>query len=519
MLRSIIIITLAVLSQSLLSAQTIVIRIDEKQTVQKIENFGASGAWFSEGIGKYWPDEKKKRMAELLFSKAFDSSGIPRGIGLSAWRFNIGGGTAEQGDSSGISNPVKRVESFLSPAGTYDWTKQSGYMWFVREAARYKVEDLIAFSNTPPVQFNSNGLGFKLEKNYKTNLREDKYGAYAGFLVDFLKHFETEGIRFKYVSPVNEPQWDWSNKFGQMNQEGSPWINKDIYRIVAALDSALRAKKSSARIIFPEAATLPALYEGQGHASRQIQQFFDKSSPLYVGKFSTLLPVAAGHSYFTDKGDSAMISVRSRLRDTAEKYGVPFWQSEYSMLADGYKEGKTGRIPAIDCALFLAKIIHNDLSVANASAWQLWNAWEPSNAALDTRYCLLALKTNPANTDGDFTITKNLWAMGHFSRFIRPGMKRVVINRSDEGGPDYKPEQDVMVSAFANNKTVVVVAINYASAARSIDLQLPRSRRNQNRTRYLTTGEDKINMQPENIKTNQDLLLPPRSISTIVIPK
>lgn len=518
MLRTIILIFIFLLSHHFCPAQSIVVRVDTKQTIQTIANFGASGAWYSEGIGKYWPAEKKKRMAELLFSKSFDSAGNPRGIGLSAWRFNIGGGTAEQGDSSGISNPVKRVESFLSAAGVYDWTKQSGYMWFVREAVKYKVEDLIAFSNTPPVQFNSNGLGFKLEKNYKTNLKEDRYADYAAFLANFLKHFEGEGIRFKYISPVNEPQWDWSNKFGQMNQEGSPWINKDIYRIVATLDSTLLARKLKTKIIFPEAATLTALYEGQGHASKQIQHFFDKSSGLYVGKLKTLLPIVAGHSYFTDKGDSAIVSVRSRLKDTAEKYGVPFWQSEYSMLADGYKEGKTGRIPAIDCALFLAKIIHHDLTVANAAAWQLWNAWEPSSATVDTRYCLLALKTNTLNTEGDFTITKNLWALGHFSRFIRPGMKRIALNRSDDRD-DYNSAQDVMVSAFADDKNVVIVAINYSNAARSIDPMLPRWGRDKKATRYLTTGDEKINMLPEPVKTNQELPLPPRSISTIVMPR
>src|SRR5947209_16552288 len=130
--------------------------IDLKRTAQTIDNIGASGAWYSEGIGKYWPDAKKDRMAELLFSKAFDASGNPLGIGLSCFRFNLGGGTAEQGDSSGIRNPVKRVECFLAPDGTYHWEKQAGYLWFVRKAAQYGVTNLIAFSNTPPVQFTKN---------------------------------------------------------------------------------------------------------------------------------------------------------------------------------------------------------------------------------------------------------------------------------------------------------------------------------------------------------------------------
>jgi O-glycosyl hydrolase len=193
-------------------ANKLVISIDAKNTKQTIHNFGASGCWFSEGIGKYWPVAKRERMAELLFSKEKAADGSFKGIGLSAWRFNIGGGTAEQGDSSGIKDFRKRVESFLAPDGTYDWNKQTGYQWFLRKAKDYGVENLIAFSNTPPVQFTQNGLGFKTVKDYKGNLKPDKYNDYADFLTEVIKHFDQQGLHFNYISPVNEPQWDWSNK-------------------------------------------------------------------------------------------------------------------------------------------------------------------------------------------------------------------------------------------------------------------------------------------------------------------
>lgn len=490
--------------------------LDPARTAQTVENIGTSGAWYTEGIGRYWPDAKKERMAELLFSKAFDGSGQPLGIGLSSFRFNVGGGTAEQGDSSGIRAPVRRVECFLSPDGTYRWDKQAGYLWFVKKAARYGVENLIAFSNTPPVGFTKNGLGFTLEKNFETNLRDDRYGDYAGFLATVLQHFQKAGLRFNYISPVNEPQWDWSGKFGQMNQEGSPWHNKDIYRIAVALDSALSAKGLRARILLPEAGNLTSLYEGKGHAARQIQAFYDAAGPYNAGALKTLLPVIAGHSYFTDGGDSTLVAVRSRLRDTASKYGIAFWQSEYSLLGDGYKEGKAGRIPAMDCALFLAKVIHHDLTVANASAWQFWNAWEPGRPDVDTRYCLLSLKTNATNTEGDFTPTKNLWALGHYSRFIRPGMKRIITTRSD-GLNEVRAAQDVMLSAFANQKELVVVAINYTAAAKEIALQVPGLKKAKGMKQYVTTESAEDNMKPYPLASLKAIPLKPRSITTVVV--
>ncbi|MVN22550.1 glycoside hydrolase [Mucilaginibacter arboris] len=504
------------LTNSVVYSQSVTFTINIKNRVQTIDNIGASGAWFSEGIGKYWPADKKERMAQLLFSKAFDKAGNPLGIGLSAWRFNIGGGTAEQGDSSGISNPIKRVECFLSPNGTYDWNKQQGYLWFVKKAASYGVENLIAFSNTPPVQFTKNGLGFKTEKNFESNLREDKYKDYADFLATVIRHFNQEGIHFNYVSPVNEPQWDWSNKFGHMSQEGSPWGNKDIYKLTRCLDSTLQANKLSTKIIVAEAGILTALYEGNGKATKQIQHFYSKNSPYYIGNLNHVEHIIEGHSYFTDSGDSDMVKVRKRLRDTAFKYQVPFWQSEYSMLGNGYKEGAKGKISAIDCALFLSKMIYHDLAVANATAWHLWNSWEPSNADFDTRYCLLALKINAANTEGDFTITKNLWALGHYSRFIRPGMQRIVIERSD-GLNDIQAAQNIMLSAFTDQQKIVVVAVNYTQASKELNLEIPGVKKVKSIRQYVTTAKADDNMKPYVLSSIKKVVLQPRSIVTIVV--
>ena len=515
-LKSIFLFTSVLLVNSIIHAQPVTFTIDLKRKAQTIDNFGASAAWFSEGIGKYWAADKKERMAELLFSKAFDKTGRPLGIGLSAFRFNIGGGTTEQGDSSGISNPVKRVESFLSPGGTYNWNKQEGYLWFVKKAATYGVENLIAFSNTPPVQFTKNGLGFKTEKNFEANLREDRYAEYAGFLATVLQHFDKEGLHFKYISPVNEPQWDWYNKFGRMNQEGSPWHNKDIYKITASLDSALSSKRLRTKILVTEAAMLTFLYEGNNHASRQIQNFYSNRSNQYVGNLKHILPVIAGHSYFTDNGDTSIVTVRRKLKDTAAKYGVGFWQSEYSMLNDGYREGVKGRIPAMDCALFLSKIIYHDLAIANASAWQLWNSWEPGNPDFDTRYYLLALKNNPANTEGDFTITKNLWALGHYSRFIRPGMHRVITVRSDSLN-DLQAAKDVMLSAFASDKEIVVVAVNYTGSNKEVSLEIPRLNKVKKILKYVTSANKDDNMKPYSLNSLSNITLQPRSIATIVL--
>lgn len=499
----------------------LVVQIDIKNKAQKIDNFGAAGAWFTEGIAKNWPTQNREQMAEWLFSKELDTNGNPKGIGLSAWRFNIGGGTAEQGDSSGITDFRKRVECFLRPDGTYDWSKQAGYVWFTKRAKEYGVENLIAFSNTPPVQFTKNGRGYKTDKDYVSNLKPEHYGHYAGFLATVLKHFDGEGLHFNYISPVNEPQWDWYHAPGQgAKQEGSPWRNDEIAHIANALDSALTATGSTSKILLTEAAQLDFIYGKTGNASQQTQAFFKPGSRLVLKNLKHLPSLIGGHSYFTDKGDSARIAIRRHVADTTAKYGVTFWQTEYSMLADGYREGKTGRIPAIDCALFLSKVIHDDLVYGNAAAWQLWNSWEPGNPDFDTRYYLIALK--PANkeyTDGAITATKNLWALGHYSRFIRPGMHRLNVTRND-GLSAEQIAQDLMVSAYASEKQVVLVAINYGNKERVLKPAVSGLKVKGDAGVYLTTGETGVDMKRGKVgNLKEGVKIPARGMMTVVLEK
>lgn len=500
------------------SQQSLVITIDPAKKAQTIDNFGAAGCWYAEGIGKYWPSEKKEKIAQLLFSQQQDRQGNPIGIGLSAWRFNIGGGTTEQGDKSGIKDVNRRVESFLKPDGTYDWNKQIGYTWFVKKAKEYGVEKLIAFSNTPPVQYTKNGLGFKTEKDYRSNLKEDNYEAYADFLSQVLLHYQKAGLQFDYISPVNEPQWDWSGKFGEAKQEGNPWQNEEIARVIQALDNSLGRNKLTTQIILPEAAKLTFLYADTSGSSRQVQQFYGKNSKLNISTLTHVPKLVVGHSYFTDTGDSATVAIRKQLADTASHYGVNFWQSEYSMLADGFREGTKQRRSAMDCGLFLAKIIHQDLTIANATAWQFWNAFEPGRPDFDTRYYLIALQPNANHTDGNFFPTKNLWAMGHYSFFIRPGMYRLIATRNDSLTA-VEMAQKVMVSAFSEDKgNIVVVAINYEQEARGMKLNVKQQNKGASYKRYVTTASHEDNMKfVGKGNLSQSITLPARSITTLVI--
>ena len=76
---------------------------------QTIRHFGASDAWSMQFIGLWENEKEQEKIADWLFSTENDAQGQPKGIGLSVWRFNLGAGSAEQGEASQIK-PGTRTE-------------------------------------------------------------------------------------------------------------------------------------------------------------------------------------------------------------------------------------------------------------------------------------------------------------------------------------------------------------------------------------------------------------------------
>lgn len=57
--------------------------LDTGKKFQTIDNFAAADAWSGNFVGKYFDESEKGKIAKWLFSKSFDKSGNPEGIGLS----------------------------------------------------------------------------------------------------------------------------------------------------------------------------------------------------------------------------------------------------------------------------------------------------------------------------------------------------------------------------------------------------------------------------------------------------
>lgn len=432
------------------------VTVNAGKTYQTLSGFGASDCWTPSFVGKYWTSSRD-RITELLFSSEIEA-GKPKGIGLSMWRVNLGGGTAEQGDASGIEDKSRRAESYLTDNLTLDWTRCEGQRYFLDRAKQFGCQSIVLFSNTPPVQYTQNGKGFS-DRGGVSNLKDDCYDDFAAYMADVAQYYVNQGHPVTHISPVNEPQYNWES-----GQEGSGWTNNEIARLARELDAALTVRNLSTDILLAEAGDWEYLYSAKSDPNRSnvLEAFFKQGSSAYVGDLKHVKNLICGHSYWTDGTWDGMRSVRRQVAQAAQKYGVEVWQSEWSMLGDGYSSSEFAGYDLaseMDIALYMSKVIHNDLTVAGVSSWSYWTSMGVSRWGHKNRFLLISLV--PAGDvygdiaqEGTFQATPTLWVLGNYSRFIRPGYRRIELelneSRSFFGSAWLSPENDKIVAVYTN---------------------------------------------------------------------
>jgi len=486
------------------------ITVEGNHTHQTVHSFGASDAWSCQFIGN-WPEAKKNQMAEWLFSNEMDKKGNALGIGLSCWRFNIGGGSAEQQSASGIKDEWRRSESFLNGTGQYDWSKHQGQRWFLQAAKKYGVKQFTGFVNSPPVSLTRNQKAFSSDKD-NFNMPAENYEHFATYLADVITHFKSEeGIHFEYISPINEPQWDWIDG----GQEGTPATNIEVVQTCRVIDRVFKEREIQTKIDIPESAQLNYLYENDNRPGRgnQINSFFNPSSVTYIGNLKSVAKKIAGHSYFTTWPLQKQSDVRTKLRNAVTNNPEPieFWMTEYCLLEDNEEIKGNTRDLTMKTALYVARVIFSDLVFANACSWQWWVSITPYDYKDGLIY------TDKNKTDGNFHDSKLLWTLGNFSRFIRPEMKRVTVSRND-GLTDEQTLDQLMATAFVsdNDKKLTVVVINQKENEIPLKMNFSNLEVGSKLKIYLTDDNSSNNLTLMGHYTEGDVIkIPPRSVVTI----
>ena len=476
------------------------IRLDRE--FQIIENFGASDCWSMQKVGG-WSPESRERVADLLFSNT-------RGIGLSCWRFNIGGGINPR-----ITNPWRTAETFETGEDQYDWTRQKNERWFLSAAKARGVPRFLAFVNSPPGRMTRNGLTFCEADMSPTNLKPGFEPRYARYLADILAHFAqnpdpAERIAFDYISPVNEPQWDWTGH----SQEGMRADNNTIQSIVRALTSELTKRRLAIEIVLVESGSLPDMWQLNEKATTKYGVPYGDYAHRFLGdpSFRTLLSGRIGyHSYGSDRIAGTLASDREKLGHTMRAFpGWKLWQTEYCILVGTDGKGGNGRDLTMATALDVARIVHLDLTLAGVSAWQWWTAFSPVNYKDGLIYTDWQKPGDPET----IYPARLLWALGNYSRFVRPGMRRVELrgDRHDIRG--------LMGSAYKDDQArrLVAVYVNMAAEERQMLPEIGPERAGA-ATPFVTSDRpgDELKAYPP-VPPGAPITLPARSVVTLVAP-
>lgn len=483
---------------------------DTNTSMQVIDDFGASMFWTIDPTS-LWPVETKEKLALKLMSEA-------GGIGLSNLRFDFGGGDIATGNQT--TEPfVWRFPEAIKPnaSAPYDWSRRGGQQWFLRRARDLAIENLTLASLSAPHWMTKSGRTFCTSTIGSTNLNPTQIDAYANYLTNIITHFrDNENITFDHVSPINEPEWDWESG----SQEGDRATAADISNVVTALHAQLETAglSSTTKILIGEHAQVNPLLDdsyhqqysggiwnggnnaaGYGKYREYLKDLFN--NPALSGKIE---PVAAYHSYFTDDIPTLQSNLRSLAAQNAASRGVRLKQSEYCILGNY----GNGRDLQFEPAQHVFRVIHKDLTVADVSAWSWWLALSPHDYKDGLIYTDFdqASDTNPRLFD-----SKIMWVLGNFSRFIRPGYRRL-----DSGGHD--DLNGLMSSSWLSpdDKRAVIVAANFSNAP--LVVNLPAQLSNQP-GRFLSwdrwVTDRGRNLRQENSFESQTTL-PPKSVTTFV---
>lgn len=395
----------------------------------------------------------------------------------------------------------------------------AGQQWFLRAARDRGVERFLAFSNAPPVHLSKSGKGYASKGDVHLNVKPGRMDEYAKYLVDVMDHFDRNGIGFDYLSPINEPQWNWDGP----GQEGTPALNQEIHALVRYLSHGLSTRGLNTRIVIGEAGTI-------GHAAMpmdalgmpgdgrddQARFFFSEESPFYIGDLPNVEKTISAHSYHSVWPVDKQVEFRQMMRNAlqAANPSLGYWMSEYCILQrNGEIRGGGRRDLGMDTALYVARIIHHDLTLAHARSWQWWTAI----TQVDFKDGLVYLDDGSKGStgrmgghveslmhDGVVRESKLLWVLGNYSRFVRPGMVRLKC----EIQPEQSPVDGLLASAYrGSDGQVAVVLVNLSPQEAVCDL------RSDETVRVYTTSRD-ASLSKSEQKASR-ITVPARAVATL----
>jgi glucuronoarabinoxylan endo-1,4-beta-xylanase len=243
---------------------------------------------------------------------------------------------------------------------------------------------------------------------------------WANQLAAFAGRMAAAGVPLLGLSAQNEPNFAPPMTATQKSWESCIYTPAQLVAFVRDyLGPALRTAGLATPILAPESQDWTS-FDGFAGAFAA-----DSAAMNYLGPF-------AAHAYGGAPHTLAAVTAT----------GNPVWETEIS---DKVKTHDTG----IDSGLRIAQMMHDNLVNGGVSAWHYW--WiTPGGLPMDDTNGALTFNGQP---------TRRVYAMGNWSKFVRPGFVRVAATPI--------PQSSVFASAFSDPATgrVVIVVVNALGSA------------------------------------------------------
>ncbi|MCM1285942.1 MAG: hypothetical protein NC213_05785 [Acetobacter sp.] len=434
--------------------------------IKKIKGFGGSSAWWSQ----YVPEEKADEIVDLLYGDS--------GLKMNIYRYNVGGGWCE--NNLRISNPWRRVETFMKDDGSFDYSRDKNAVRIMKKAlATGNVDTLIFFANSPHYLYTVTGQTSGGLTEHFSNLDKSHYSDFAKYFIDIAEHFISEGYPVKYISPINEPQWKWGGE--NVWQEGCHYEPEEVRDCFLAFAKELDRRNSSLLLYGAES----------GNIKDHTKEYYAllSAEPLIMKYLDTF----AYHSYGSDDnvqekidfGKWAENNIKTNRFDMSEWCELPCRHSTDS----------------IDGALIMARIIGEDLIYTKTDSWTAWvcaNQWSINDDGKSYSDGLLVAKDDWSC----YHIAMRYYAMAHYSKYIPVGSTSMDI--------DYYTSRGFSLFAFENNSSKIIVAVNNSRAKRVIETDAEYIS-----AKVITTTQEKQLAETET--SSSKITVPPKSIVTAIL--
>lgn len=396
------------------AAQGLCFTPDSNKKYQTVEGFGASGCWWA-CFSDTWTDAQLDEALNLLYSKQY-------GIGLTSFRHNIGGGTSEGFSGKGAT---KCVELF---PGYYDLSQDEQGVKVLYKLQSLGVDYFTLFMNSPPARMTKSGstLG---NIDGSSNLSEECYEEYASFCADIVELYEKAGIPVKYLSPVNEPQWEWK---ASTWQEGCHYTSAEVAKLDVLVAQEFARRGLTTKVSIPETA---AWYDDIYSRYLVSQLYRDKN---LEGKIDHI----AGHSYGSKtQHKTALAEFYAQM-----KMELPVHQTEWCIEQSREED---------PCRLSVCRTLHDDLTILNCSLWEWWVAIEPPGSHEGGGALMFLDEQSDA-------VVPNIqfYYLGQYSRFVT-GATRVELNTDTEN-------EQVYGSAYVKDGKTILILTNESEQPQSV---------------------------------------------------